>query len=296
MKLEKTLDQMIQFMKLDIDRHVSKSFKDIGKEFYGHFLSRDLSLDAYVAANFWEAWVDEKDHNFQGMYLDIDMNDWPTLAKEIIDCLENNRPIENKIILHNFDFSSRIKRKISVGIKIFLGTSILVILIFCLPLWYYYFKLPSSLEVQAGARIEESFRNFDIRTDSILSKNEDFKKVLCLECLPHSIDSEGCRKILSYFIAKNISPREPSLGMIGWHIRGAYLTSAISNRYNSDELYRVYFGFIATMFKVKEISAFCMANFKKNCNELNNDELLIFKGSTSTGKYYDKPLPPFDHY
>lgn len=94
-------------MRLDIGRHERGEFKSIGSEFEfvdGLPVEEISTSDFAIAHTFWDSWIDQVRHSFkQNFYEGIDPDDWPTLAAEILDCLETGQPIRNAIVLRHFD-------------------------------------------------------------------------------------------------------------------------------------------------------------------------------------------------
>lgn len=80
-----------------------------------HEIGRDFDrLDAEIprddptialAIAFWDAWIDERNHQFPGYYDGIGMNDWPILARELAAALLTNTPVNDQRLLRHFKFS-----------------------------------------------------------------------------------------------------------------------------------------------------------------------------------------------
>lgn len=77
-------------------------------------LSADLPREGYpellkllIAANFWDAWIDASNHDWRH-YKGIRADDWPRLARSIVEALEQDREIDDPEILRHFAPSKRI--------------------------------------------------------------------------------------------------------------------------------------------------------------------------------------------
>src|SRR5512139_3889569 len=60
----------------------------------------------WIAVNFLDGWVDSSNH-YWSLYDDIDRDDWPHLAKLLIDDIEAERDVTNEILIKHFDFRGR---------------------------------------------------------------------------------------------------------------------------------------------------------------------------------------------
>lgn len=78
----------------------------------------------FIALNFLDGWVDDSNHYWQ-MYDGIEEDDWPKLARELIDDLTAGRDISNKLVLDYFD----LKRGNIAPMMIGLLYSVMLILI-----------------------------------------------------------------------------------------------------------------------------------------------------------------------
>lgn len=108
MDLEDAKKMLINGIKSDVDRFTKGDLKTFGELFdtCDLKLPRDLDDgDIYLALNFWDSWIDECGHGFEGFYKPIERTDWVPLALEIISSLENNKKITNSLLVEKFDIT-----------------------------------------------------------------------------------------------------------------------------------------------------------------------------------------------
>jgi len=63
-----------------------------------------------IALAFWDAWIDERNHAFPGLYPGISAADWPLLALVITSALRSGSVIHEPRILEHFVFEPKAKR------------------------------------------------------------------------------------------------------------------------------------------------------------------------------------------
>lgn len=63
-----------------------------------------------IALAFWDAWIDERNHDFPGFYRGISPADWPLLAIAIASALESGSAVDEPRILEHFVFEPKAKR------------------------------------------------------------------------------------------------------------------------------------------------------------------------------------------
>ena len=116
------LKALIDSLRFDIQAHLNGSYNLIAKKYDNDYADL-LIFNEYdnrnvkIAFNFWDSWCDASKHDWQ-FYKNISKNDWPILAEEIIDCLENGKDITNPTVIDNFSpenkqgFFSKLKNKL----------------------------------------------------------------------------------------------------------------------------------------------------------------------------------------
>ncbi len=63
-----------------------------------------------IALEFWDGWIDARNHEWQ-YYAGIEAEDWPFLARTIVDDLRNGRDISDERVLERFDFRRRVAHR-----------------------------------------------------------------------------------------------------------------------------------------------------------------------------------------
>ena len=61
----------------------------------------------FIALNFWDGWIDARNHDWQ-YYEGIRAEDWPQLAKRIVDDLKADREISDELVRKHFDFKNQV--------------------------------------------------------------------------------------------------------------------------------------------------------------------------------------------
>ena len=55
----------------------------------------------FVALQFWDGWIDAPNHDWL-YYEPITEEDWPVLARQIVNCVQNDLEITNPIVIDKF--------------------------------------------------------------------------------------------------------------------------------------------------------------------------------------------------
>jgi hypothetical protein len=102
-KLIYNLEQAIKEQKDGRFESIDKGFDDFDE----HLPRGQKGLEnIFIGLNFWDGWIDARNHDWN-YYKGIEKNDWPRLAKIIVDDLKCNREINETIILKHFDFRKK---------------------------------------------------------------------------------------------------------------------------------------------------------------------------------------------
>jgi len=105
MDYERAKKFIIESLTRDIKLHEEGKFDEIGNgyaEYDNEFPRTDHQL--MIAWNFWDAWIDERNHGFPCFYSGITKETWPQLARHIIEKLSKGEEITDQLILSNFVF------------------------------------------------------------------------------------------------------------------------------------------------------------------------------------------------
>ncbi len=99
---------LIEHLDQDVDHHTSGNFSRIGEQFdeFDTNLPRGAGPEfdkLHVALNFWDSWQDARNHDWQ-YYPKIKPDDWQRLAKSIVADISEDRDIQDRLILEQFDF------------------------------------------------------------------------------------------------------------------------------------------------------------------------------------------------
>ena len=87
--------------------HEEGRYDEIGVDF--DEVERDLPKDGpefyklHVARHFWDGWIDARNHDWRHYEL-ISKEDWPTLARQIVDDIRADLEVTNPIVVGMFDF------------------------------------------------------------------------------------------------------------------------------------------------------------------------------------------------
>ena len=98
---------LIEQLTRDAENHRRGDVRKVGENFevFDHNLPRNSGPEfnkLFIALNFWDGWQDARNHDWR-VYKGISENDWPQLAKIIIQNIEEEKEIMNEIILQYFD-------------------------------------------------------------------------------------------------------------------------------------------------------------------------------------------------
>ena len=106
MENDRFRENLIRALARDIDLHEKSAYLDVGADFDDLDSDRwsNPDTDLILAWNFWEAWIDEANHNFVGLYPGIGKNDWPRLASIVIASLADHRALDVPVILRQMDY------------------------------------------------------------------------------------------------------------------------------------------------------------------------------------------------
>jgi hypothetical protein len=61
----------------------------------------------FIALNFWDGWIDARNHDWK-YYEGIRAEDWPQLAKRIVEDLKADREITDEVVRKHFDFKNQV--------------------------------------------------------------------------------------------------------------------------------------------------------------------------------------------
>jgi hypothetical protein len=91
----------------DAIAHESDCYPDIGvgfDEFDANLprFDRPEFNKLYIALNFWDGWIDARNHNWQ-YYSGINQWDWPILARRVVQAIADDGEITEPIILRHFN-------------------------------------------------------------------------------------------------------------------------------------------------------------------------------------------------
>jgi hypothetical protein len=94
---------LLTALRRDADLHDQRRFEEIGSDFdrLDPAIPR-ASKDLMAALDFWDAWIDERNHRFPGFYPGIESSSWPVLARRIADDLVAGRAIGEPMVLKYF--------------------------------------------------------------------------------------------------------------------------------------------------------------------------------------------------
>ena len=89
-------------------KHEEAAFEDLGKDYdMTEIKLSDMEItdkDVGLAMIFWDAWLDERNHNFVGHYKGIEKTDWPKLAKSLANYLVKKIETIDPTIEEHFRF------------------------------------------------------------------------------------------------------------------------------------------------------------------------------------------------
>lgn len=102
---------LIEHLSRDVVLHVAGDYGHVGDNFNDFDANLPRNGDPkfkklYIALNFWDGWLDARNHDWH-FYKGISQNDWPKLAKMIIQNIEEEKEITSEIILAHFDLKPK---------------------------------------------------------------------------------------------------------------------------------------------------------------------------------------------
>jgi hypothetical protein len=107
--LEPLRNILIDSLRADAIRHELRLFADIGiEEPNMHpYLNDDQKTlpgdeQLIIAIHFWHGWMEQASDLKSKRYQGIELADWPGLARELADDLQNQRPVANRLVLDYF--------------------------------------------------------------------------------------------------------------------------------------------------------------------------------------------------
>ena len=105
-------ERMQSVLLRDAALHETGQLSAIGADFDElDTLTRSAQEDVIVAWNFWEAWIDDRNHNFVGFYHGLEQEHWPRYARYIADCLAHDAPITDPLIVRYFGLQTPSAKK-----------------------------------------------------------------------------------------------------------------------------------------------------------------------------------------
>jgi hypothetical protein len=106
-----TLEENRQALRKDADLHEKGLFSQLGNDFdqldvktTGIFQDASVRQVFSIAWNFWDSWIDERNHLFPGFYEGIAKEQWPALARRAAEDLEKGDEVVDPLLLKHFVF------------------------------------------------------------------------------------------------------------------------------------------------------------------------------------------------
>jgi hypothetical protein len=116
--LEEQRQALIKALRKDSDLHEKGLFSQLGSDFdqldvaaTGIFEDAKAQQAFAIAWNFWDSWIDERNHLFPGFYEGIAKEHWPVLARRVAENLENGHEVVDPLLLKHFVFHPSIPLK-----------------------------------------------------------------------------------------------------------------------------------------------------------------------------------------
>lgn len=100
----------VEVLRRDADLHEQGELAMIGEGFEeidGSWPRGRNSHQLGLAWNFYDSWIDERNHGFVGHYEAITKDEWPRYARYIADRLEAGQEIADPVLLAEFDYGPR---------------------------------------------------------------------------------------------------------------------------------------------------------------------------------------------
>lgn len=110
MDVQTARERLRRCLRRDAELHMIAP-SEIGKDFDAIDAEAPRSDQTIVIAlAFWDAWIDERNHDFPGFYRGISCADWPSLALVIASALLSGSAIDDPRVLEHFVFKPKAKR------------------------------------------------------------------------------------------------------------------------------------------------------------------------------------------
>jgi hypothetical protein len=111
MSYEEAKERLISGLLQDVAAHEESRYDEIGADFdkvEGDLPQGDGSEfhKLHVALSFWDGWIDARNHGWL-YYEPIAKENWPTLARQIVNDIRADLEITNPIVVDKFDFANR---------------------------------------------------------------------------------------------------------------------------------------------------------------------------------------------
>jgi len=111
MSYESAKECLTAGLQRDATAHTEGRYADIGKDFenFDGGLPRGAGPEfdkLHVALNFWDGWIDARNHNWL-YYEPIVQENWPVLARHIVEDIVADRDITDPTVIQRFDFPKR---------------------------------------------------------------------------------------------------------------------------------------------------------------------------------------------
>ena len=115
MNSEKAKKLIIEHLERDIKLHNEEKFEEIGQgfnkfdkefpEFYTELIDNHPQL--MIAWDFWDSWIDERNHGFPCFTKGMTKEKWPILAEHIVEKLSSGEEISDPFVLSAFVFKRK---------------------------------------------------------------------------------------------------------------------------------------------------------------------------------------------
>jgi hypothetical protein len=96
---------IVERLRRDALLHAQGQWQKIGEGFRENDGRFPRAYDQLMIAwDFWDCWIDERNHEFPCFYKEVTKETWPQLARHIADQLSDNKEITEPRIVDNFVF------------------------------------------------------------------------------------------------------------------------------------------------------------------------------------------------
>jgi len=100
--------KLVKALRRDAALHERREYRELGHEFDDLQTTNDgLTKSVNTAIEFWDAWIDERNHGFPGFYAGINTEMWAELAHQIANDLERNAIISSPLVIEHFQRRAR---------------------------------------------------------------------------------------------------------------------------------------------------------------------------------------------